>query len=119
MASKPLFIADGHHRYETALNYQRFRRETDRDFRRSKPYDSVLMLLSPLEDPGLTVLPTHRVITTPLPPKRQSPRRLADTFDLTEFSFRPKTAGSAGTIPGSIAHQRTHGSDLRPRAQGR
>ena len=45
------------------------------------------MLLSPLEDPGLTVLPTHRVITTPLPPKRQVTGRLADTFDLTEFVY--------------------------------
>jgi uncharacterized protein (DUF1015 family) len=91
MASKPLFIADGHHRYETALNYQRFRRETDGTSGELKPYDSVLMLLSPLEDPGLTVLPTHRVITTPLPPKRQVTGRLADTFDLTEFSFTTST----------------------------
>ena len=91
MASKPLFIADGHHRYETALNYQRFRRETDGTSGELKPYDSVLMLLSPLEDPGLTVLPTHRVITTPLPPKRQVTARLADTFDVTEFSFTAST----------------------------
>ena len=91
MASKPLFIADGHHRYETALNYQRFRREADGPSRDLKPYDSVLMLLSPLEDPGLTVLPTHRVITTALPAREQVTARLADTFDLMEFPFTAAT----------------------------
>jgi uncharacterized protein (DUF1015 family) len=104
MASKPLFIADGHHRYETALNYQRFRRETDGTSGELKPYDSVLMLLSPLEDPGLTVLPTHRVITTPLPPKRQVTGRLADTFDLTGFSFTTST--TVAPFRPSVSHSR-------------
>ncbi|NGZ60972.1 MAG: hypothetical protein CV081_10790 [Nitrospira sp. LK265] len=61
MRSKPLFIADGHHRYETALNYQKLRRQQAGPLAGLQPYDSVLMLLTPLEDPGLTVLPTHRV----------------------------------------------------------
>jgi len=87
MRSKPLFIADGHHRYETALNYQRFRREQAGPADTLKPYDSVLMLLSPLEDPGLTVLPTHRVTTTPLPPYAAIKARLGETFDVKEFPF--------------------------------
>jgi hypothetical protein len=45
------------------------------------------MLLSPLEDPGLTVLPTHRVTTTPLPPYAAIKSRLGDTFDFKEFPF--------------------------------
>ena len=68
MHSKPLFIADGHHRYETALNYQKLRRQQAGSPTGLQPYDSVLMLLTSLEDPGLTVLPTHRVATTALPP---------------------------------------------------
>jgi uncharacterized protein (DUF1015 family) len=87
MRSKPLFIADGHHRYETALNYQRFRREQAGTSEALNPYDGVLMLLSPLEDPGLTVLPTHRVTTTALPPYRSIQAQLGDQFDFTEFSF--------------------------------
>jgi len=87
MGTKPLFIADGHHRYETALNYQRFRRERAGTSNTLKPYDGVLMLLSPLEDPGLTVLPTHRVTTTPLPPYAAIKSRLGDAFDFTEFPF--------------------------------
>jgi len=91
MQSKPLFIADGHHRYETALNYQRLRREQAGSPASLQPYDGVLMLLSPLEDPGLTVLPTHRVTTTPLPPYQKIKALLGDKFDLQEFTFSAET----------------------------
>lgn len=91
MRSKPLFIADGHHRYETALNYQRVRREQAGTSDTPKPYDGVLMLLSPLEDPGLTVLPTHRVTTSPLPPYASIKAQLEDKFDWREFPFSSDT----------------------------
>ncbi len=91
MQSKPLFIADGHHRYETALNYQRLRREQAGNPAGLQSYDGVLMLLSPLEDPGLTVLPTHRVTTTALPPYEKVKTLLSDKFDLKEFPFTPGT----------------------------
>lgn len=91
MQSKPLFIADGHHRYETALNYQKLRRQQSGSPTGPQSYDSVLMLLTPLEDPGLTVLPTHRVATTALPPSDQITRLLGDVFDFREFSFSPST----------------------------
>ena len=93
MQSKPLFIADGHHRYETALNYQRERRQQAGSPAGLQPYDGVLMLLSPLEDPGLTVLPTHRVTTTPLPTYEKIKALLGDKFDFKEFPF------TAGTKP--------------------
>jgi uncharacterized protein (DUF1015 family) len=51
-----LLIADGHHRYETSLAYQR---EVGED----GPADYALMALVSLEDPGLTVFPTHRLIS--------------------------------------------------------
>jgi uncharacterized protein (DUF1015 family) len=51
-----LLIADGHHRYETALAYQR-------EVGEGTPADYVLMALVSLEDPGLTVFPTHRLIS--------------------------------------------------------
>jgi len=50
-----LLIADGHHRYETSLAYQR-------EVGAGGPADYVLMALVSLEDPGLTVFPTHRLI---------------------------------------------------------
>ena len=85
MQSTPLFIADGHHRYETALNYRRARRERAGAAKGVQPYDSVLMLFASLEDPGLTVLPTHRVLTTPVPPLPDIKRLLGETCDIEEI----------------------------------
>ncbi len=87
MQSKPLFIADGHHRYETALNYQKLRRQQVSTQTGLHPYDSVLMLLAPIEDPGLTVLPTHRVTTTPIPPFEHIKPMLSEVFEFREFPF--------------------------------
>ncbi|ALA60129.1 DUF1015 domain-containing protein [Nitrospira moscoviensis] len=97
LQSKPLFIADGHHRYETALNYQRIRREQAGQPAGLHPYDAVLMMLAPLEDPGLTVLPTHRVITTALPPYAQVKTLLGETFDVQEFPFTAADRTAART----------------------
>jgi len=82
--SSPLFIADGHHRYETALNYRRARRERAGAATGPQPYDAVLMLFASLEDPGLTVLPTHRVLTTPVPPLPDLTRLLGEACDIEE-----------------------------------
>ena len=91
MHSKPLFIADGHHRYETALNYQRLRQQQAGPQTGLHPYDSVLMLLTPIEDPGLTVLPTHRVATTPLPSSEHIKQVLGDVFEVREIPFGAST----------------------------
>jgi uncharacterized protein (DUF1015 family) len=93
--SKPLFIADGHHRYETALNYQKLRRQQAGSPAGLHSYDSVLMLLTALEDPGLTVLPTHRVTTTTLPSYDRVQSLLGSTFDLKEFPFTGATQAAA------------------------
>ncbi len=90
---KPLFIADGHHRYETALTYRRLRREQMNAPQPigSQPYDHVLMLFSSLEDPGLTVLPTHRVLRTPVPTAWDITNILREGFEIREFPFGSKT----------------------------
>jgi len=62
LAPKRIFIADGHHRYETALAYQRERREQEGFSTGERPYDYVLMTLVNLYDPGLVILPTHRLV---------------------------------------------------------
>ncbi len=93
MQSKPLFIADGHHRYETALNYQKLRRHQAGSPAGLQPYDGVLMLLAPLEDSGLTMLPTHRVTTTPLASYEQVNTMLGETFEFQEFPFTASTQG--------------------------
>ncbi len=84
MKASPLFIADGHHRYETALNYRNGRRARAGAAKGLQPYDSVLMLFASLEDPGLTVLPTHRVLTTPVPPLPELRRLLGGACDIED-----------------------------------
>ncbi|HIW56931.1 MAG TPA: DUF1015 domain-containing protein [Firmicutes bacterium] len=59
---KQLFIADGHHRYETALNYRAERRAEDGSEPGSMPYDYTMMMLVSMDDSGLFVFPTHRMI---------------------------------------------------------
>jgi uncharacterized protein (DUF1015 family) len=61
LAEHPLFIADGHHRYETALAY-RDEALIESGPRDVGPRDFVLMVLTAVDDPGLVVLPTHRLI---------------------------------------------------------
>jgi uncharacterized protein (DUF1015 family) len=55
MADKTLIIADGHHRYETALAYRD-------EMGSTKGSDRMPMTFFNMESPGLTVLPTHRVL---------------------------------------------------------
>jgi uncharacterized protein (DUF1015 family) len=77
MSTKKLIIADGHHRYETALNYRNERRASGASApvggaRRdgsvaeqpgAAAYESVMMTFINMESPGLVILPTHRVVT--------------------------------------------------------
>lgn len=58
-AERKLYIADGHHRYETALNYQQWRREQGLP---EEAADAVMMMLVDMENEGLVVYPTHRII---------------------------------------------------------
>ncbi len=85
LESKTFYIADGHHRYETALNYQRWRRGGGLDAlapaplsswqgvpnftlappapsAAPQPYDTAWVYAAGIEDPGLAILPTHRCI---------------------------------------------------------
>jgi uncharacterized protein (DUF1015 family) len=59
-----LYIADGHHRYTTAIKY---RNEMQKAYGKdpSKPYNYLMVYLVDSEDPGLVVLPVHRVVTLP------------------------------------------------------
>jgi uncharacterized protein (DUF1015 family) len=70
--SKPLFIADGHHRYETAINYRNYMREKHPDYTGKELFNYVLMYFSNMEDQGMLIFPTHRLI-----------------FNLTGFSLEP------------------------------
>ena len=62
MRNRNLFIADGHHRYETALNYRNHMSSGTSDFPPDHPSQYVMMYLAAMEDPGLVILPAHRII---------------------------------------------------------
>lgn len=57
-----LYIADGHHRYETSINIRNRLRETGVITDESHPGNYVMMMLCDMEHPGLVVFPTHRLI---------------------------------------------------------
>lgn len=60
MRDKDIIIADGHHRYETALEYQRLMKAKASE---TKAPDYVLMFLANTAAGGLTILPTHRIVS--------------------------------------------------------
>lgn len=61
-ANSPLIIADGHHRYETALGYRDDMRQRYPEASADAAFNYVLATFVSMDDPGLTVLPTHRLI---------------------------------------------------------
>lgn len=58
----PVYIADGHHRYETALQYQRLMHEKNPKHEGEAAYDYIMMYFTNTFDSGLVVYPTHRII---------------------------------------------------------
>jgi uncharacterized protein (DUF1015 family) len=59
---KPIFIADGHHRYETALNYRNAWRERYGSGNSHASCEFIMVYLTDMNEPGLTILPTHRLL---------------------------------------------------------
>jgi len=71
-----LVFADGHHRYESALRYRRERRAAEPDAPFPQAYDFMLACFVDASDPGLLVLPTHRVL------------RGLDSFSMSDLAAR-------------------------------
>ncbi len=58
----PVYIADGHHRYETALEYQRLMKEKNPKHTGKEAYNFIMMYFTNIFDSGLVVYPTHRIL---------------------------------------------------------
>ena len=88
LGPKPIFIADGHHRYETGLKYLEERRAAQ-DPQATHPDGAanfILMMLVSMSDPGLIILPTHRLILGPPVLTSEHLRdRLKDHFRIEEI----------------------------------
>jgi uncharacterized protein (DUF1015 family) len=63
MAPRPVFIADGHHRYETGLRYRDELRAAGQLIDDDAAANFILMMLVSMSDPGLIILPTHRLVS--------------------------------------------------------
>jgi uncharacterized protein (DUF1015 family) len=63
LRDKPIFIADGHHRYETAINYRDGLTAAGKLAGPDAPANFVMMMFVGMSDPGLVILPTHRLVS--------------------------------------------------------
>ncbi len=96
LEGKAVFIADGHHRYETALEYQKEMQQKEGASDLPRPYDYVLMFLANMADEGLTILPTYRLVKD-LP--EDCLEQLKADFDIMEMKL-------TDDIPSAIAGKR-------------
>jgi uncharacterized protein (DUF1015 family) len=95
LAEREILIADGHHRYETALSYRDEQRERDGGPAGDQPYDFILMYLANLHGEGLAIYPTHRVVRA---------ARDVDARFLSAFTVRELPAGSSpAQVEGELA----------------
>jgi len=104
---KDCYIADGHHRYTTALAYRNELKTTDKTFTDERPENYIMMYLCPMEDKGLSILPTHRLVMNPaviaFEPICQ---RLKKYFDIKEISV-----GSRETLLEELMNTMTEDSN--------
>lgn len=90
MGPKPMFVADGHHRYETACNY-RDQLAAENDLPPQHPANYVMTMCVGMNDPGMIVLPTHRLFRGL--PAMTAPELVASLGDA--FETRDGGAGPA------------------------
>lgn len=120
IADKPFFIADGHHRYDTALNYRNERRKAACTVTGEEGYNYVAMFLARLEDPGLTILPAHRALFNL---DGFQPQRFEDDlgrfFTIERIDFDKKSEGKdLHTILDTMAHRADHAHVFGMRVKG-
>jgi len=85
MASRPVFIADGHHRYETGMKYRDLLAQAGQIDGTDDPANFCLMMLVGMSDPGLLILPTHRLVSgLPGLTAEELARRLAPEFEIQQ-----------------------------------
>ncbi len=97
LAKEKVYIADGHHRYETALEYARRLREAKDP--RADAAGYVMSFFCPLEDPGLVIFPYHRLLKN-LPEERLTglPDRLKEDFEVQPVADRFSPANLSLTL---------------------
>jgi uncharacterized protein (DUF1015 family) len=95
LADLPLFIADGHHRYETSLAYQKLLKKNFPQASPRAPFNYVLMYLANMYDPNLVILMAHRLLGGPRLKQLEEHRFLGGLKEYFEVESLP-TAGEFG-----------------------
>jgi uncharacterized protein (DUF1015 family) len=99
MEQQKLVIADGHHRYETALNYRNERRAEAGHSHPDAPYERAMMTFVNTRSEGLTILPTHRVAANlqdfswPTVRRYLEPWFVAESFPFDDESAKEQARG--------------------------
>ena len=93
LSDKEIFIADGHHRYETALEFKNEMAKKGLLKTGTEPFNYVMMFLANIEDNGLTALPTHRL--THIDKRGNIEESLRHYFDITTIHFDSSTVEQA------------------------
>jgi uncharacterized protein (DUF1015 family) len=107
MSDKKLLIADGHHRYETALAYRNERRAESGSSDPNAPYEFVMMTLVPMESRGLVILPTHRIVHgLPTFDRERMLEAAGQFFDIDRIDLRTESR-SATTLLGQAGENGT------------
>ena len=88
MSKKPIFIADGHHRYETSRNFRDIMRARYGRRPANRSYEYVMMYLSNMNDESLTILPSHRLIKN-VPNFQLEPflEKVGSKYNIEHFPF--------------------------------
>jgi uncharacterized protein (DUF1015 family) len=87
-AEKSIFIADGHHRYETGLLYREYMKSRNPEHSGKEGYNYILMYLTNMDSESLVILPTHRIIHgLEIFDKSSFISRVGDYFYIEEFEM--------------------------------
>lgn len=131
IADKPVFIADGHHRYETAINYRDGLAAAGKLAGPDASANFALMMFVGMSDPGLIILPTHRLVSnlpaltveqirTALAPNfavetvGQGPEAAEETWELIDADGSQGVLGFGTTADGQwLLARLTDGSPMR------
>jgi len=108
-SQRALYIADGHHRYETSRNYRNSMRARYGRRPANKSYEFTMMYLCAMQDPGLKVLSSHRLLKT------------SRAFDIERFLQDGKNVFDVEEfmLNGSDWNERAHGLSMRLLETGR
>ncbi len=101
MSDKAIIIADGHHRYETSRNFRNTMRARYGSRPPNRAYEYVMMYLTNMNDVGMTILPSHRLI------------KRCEAFQLESFLDSLKQWFEISTLPSSEADSYSQSLELK------